>query len=123
MRWMRSKRMPFMGVVSYSLYLWHEPLMLSLEKHNILEFKSEAVWPLSTIALITAGLFVAWLSYHAIEVPGQRLRRLLEIHRTRPPKRIWRSGVHPTRVDLRHRVVDPGGVVRRRAAAPQPAGL
>lgn len=92
MRWMRSPTMQFMGIVSYSLYLWHEPLMLSLEKHHVLVFKEQAVWPLSTLALIVAGLFVAWLSYHVIEVPGQRLRRLLAIHRTHPPKRIWRSG-------------------------------
>jgi peptidoglycan/LPS O-acetylase OafA/YrhL/peroxiredoxin len=92
MRWMRSKSLQFMGMVSYSLYLWHEPLMISLEKHHILVFKDQAVWPLSCLALITMGLFVAWLSYHLIEVPGQRLRRLLQIHRTRPPKRIWRSG-------------------------------
>lgn len=92
MRWMRSRSLQFLGVVSYSLYLWHEPLMLSLEKHHILVFKVEAVWPLSCAALIVVGLCVAWLSYHVIEVPGQRLRRLLAIHRTATPRRLRRAG-------------------------------
>jgi peroxiredoxin len=92
MRLLRARPLQFMGLVSYSLYLWHEPLMLSLQKHHILYFKDPVAWPLSVAALIAIGLFVAWLSYHLIEVPGQNLRRLLQIHRPRSAKRSWRSG-------------------------------
>jgi peptidoglycan/LPS O-acetylase OafA/YrhL/peroxiredoxin len=92
MRLLRARPLQFMGLVSYSLYLWHEPLMLSLQKHHVLYFKDPVAWPLSVAALITIGLFVAWLSYHLIEVPGQSLRRLLQIHRPRSAKHIWRSG-------------------------------
>jgi peptidoglycan/LPS O-acetylase OafA/YrhL/peroxiredoxin len=92
MRMLRARPLQFLGVVSYSLYMWHEPLMRSLEKHHILVFKEPTTWPLSVAALITIALFTAWASYHLIEVPGQALRRLLQISRTRPPKRLTRSG-------------------------------
>jgi peptidoglycan/LPS O-acetylase OafA/YrhL/peroxiredoxin len=93
MRLLRAKPLQFTGVVSYSLYLWHEPLMLTLEKHHILVFKDvPATWPFSTAALLVIAMFVAWLSYHIIEVPGQRLRHLLQIHRTRTTQSTWRSG-------------------------------
>lgn len=92
MRFCRSKAVQFTGVVSYSLYMWHEPLMLSLEKHHVLNFTNAVTWPLSTLALIAIALVVAWASYHLIEVPGQRLRRLLQIHRPRAPHRVWRTG-------------------------------
>ncbi|MFP5364569.1 MAG: acyltransferase family protein [Thermoleophilia bacterium] len=92
MRIMRSAPLQFGGLVSYSLYLWHEPLMLSLEKHDVLVFKDPAVWPLSCLALVALGLVLAWASYHLIEVPGQQLRRLLQIHRPRQPRRLERSG-------------------------------
>ena len=92
MRLLRLRPLQFLGLVSYSLYMWHEPLMRSLEKHHILVFNDASVWPLSLAALLMIALFVAWASYHLIEVPGQALRRLLQISRTRPPKRLWRSG-------------------------------
>lgn len=93
MRLLRAKGVQFTGVVSYSLYIWHEPLMIALEKHHILVFKDQpATWPLATAALIGLGLVIAWVSYHVIEVPGQRLRRLLQIHRTKPIKPARRSG-------------------------------
>ena len=94
-RWMRlcrSKAVQFTGIVSYSLYMWHEPLMISLEKHHVLNFSNRTTWPLSTLALIAIALVVAWASYHLIEMPGQRLRHLLQIHRPRAPHRIWRTG-------------------------------
>jgi peptidoglycan/LPS O-acetylase OafA/YrhL/peroxiredoxin len=92
MRLMRSTPVQFTGIVSYSLYMWHEPLMISLEKHHVLNFTNTTTWPLSTLALIAIALVVAWASYHLIEMPGQRLRRLLQIHRPRAPHRVWRTG-------------------------------
>lgn len=92
MRALRSAPVQFTGVVSYSLYIWHEPLMLFLKKHHILNFTDPNIWPFSTASLVAIGLVVAWLSYRFIEVPGGNLRRLLQIHKPRPPREVWRSG-------------------------------
>ena len=92
MRLMRSRAVQFTGVVSYSLYMWHEPLMITLEKHHVLNFSNRVTWPLSTLALVAAALVVAWVSYHLIEIPGQRLRHLLQIHRPRAPRHLRRFG-------------------------------
>lgn len=92
MRLLRARWLQFLGVVSYSLYIWHEPLMRSLQKHNVLVFDQTATWPLATAALLMSCLFLAWASYHLIEVPGQALRRLLQVSRTRQPRRLTRSG-------------------------------
>src|SRR3954451_20582885 len=66
--------------------------MIMLEKHHVLNFSNRVTWPLSTLALVAAGLVVAWVSYHLIEIPGQRLRHLLQIHRPRAPRRLRRTG-------------------------------
>jgi peptidoglycan/LPS O-acetylase OafA/YrhL/peroxiredoxin len=92
LRVMRSAPLQFLGIVSYSLYLWHEPLMLMLEKHHLLIFKEHATWPLCSIALVIVSVFVAWISYHVIEVPGQRLRALLRVKRPTLPAQLWRRG-------------------------------
>lgn len=97
MRLLRARPIQFLGLVSYSLYLWHEPIMIALEKHHILVFKQDpSIWPFSCLALICASVFVAWISYHLIEVPGQRLRKLLKIPRAtirKPAQRIGELAV------------------------------
>ncbi len=59
------------GVSSYSLYLWHDPLLKALARSS---------WGLSGwIELLAVGLpiclLVAFISYAVIEVPALRLRR------------------------------------------------
>jgi peptidoglycan/LPS O-acetylase OafA/YrhL/peroxiredoxin len=92
MRFLRSGPVQFTGVVSYSLYIWHEPLMLFLKKHHILDFTDERVWPFSTAALVAIGLALAWVSWRFIEIPGGNLRKLLQIHRPRVARRLRRVG-------------------------------
>jgi peptidoglycan/LPS O-acetylase OafA/YrhL/peroxiredoxin len=86
-RWMkilRSRPLQYLGMISFSLYLWHEPVMLWLEKHGLLVFKGDpAIWPLSCLATITVSIAVGSLSYRLVEAPGERLRKLLRIRR--PP--------------------------------------
>jgi peptidoglycan/LPS O-acetylase OafA/YrhL/peroxiredoxin len=92
LRIMRSVPLQFLGMVSYSLYLWHEPIMLALEKHHILVFKEHATWPLCSIALVIVSVFAAWISYHVIEIPGQRLRALLKVKQPTAPAELRRLG-------------------------------
>jgi peptidoglycan/LPS O-acetylase OafA/YrhL len=67
-----------LGVISYSLYLWHEPLMLLLANAGIIPAAGagSVFWP-TLLVLVPASVALAWISYHAIEVPGNYLRRLV----------------------------------------------
>jgi peptidoglycan/LPS O-acetylase OafA/YrhL len=76
-RFLRSRPLQLWAVVGFSLYLWHEPVMIQLVKWHILYFRDPVAWPLATIGLIVSATVVAWLSYRLIEQPGVRLQKLL----------------------------------------------
>jgi peptidoglycan/LPS O-acetylase OafA/YrhL/peroxiredoxin len=93
MRFLRNRILQFLGVVSFSLYLWHEPMMLMLEKHHILIYKGmPAAWPLTVLAEIAIVAPLSYLSYRLIEVPGQHLRKLLRVRQPQPAVELRRSG-------------------------------
>ena len=59
----------FCGIVSYSLYLWHLPVILMLSKSDF--FTSYPGYPLAAYLLtaVPLSLLCAWLSYRYIEAP------------------------------------------------------
>lgn len=62
----------FIGLISYSLYLWHWPIFVFFKFYNIIELGS---W--QKIGLIIISVFLSFLSYRFIETPI-RLRRVFE---------------------------------------------
>lgn len=58
-----GKRMVWIGLLSYSLYLWHWPIISFI---HIISFKKE-VNPWIFIAAIFASFLLAWLSYNFFE--------------------------------------------------------
>ncbi|MFC4639069.1 acyltransferase family protein [Deinococcus hohokamensis] len=65
-----------LGMMSYGLYLWHEPLMLELAKHQVLIRPDPgAFWPNALVLTLVAGA-VAALTYSLVEAPAQQLRHL-----------------------------------------------
>jgi peptidoglycan/LPS O-acetylase OafA/YrhL len=58
----------FIGLISYSLYLWHQPLQTRLHALFNRGVPSPAAWFLGTLTLIAIG----WLLYRLIEVPATR---------------------------------------------------
>jgi len=59
----------FCGVVSYSLYLWHLPLILALSKTSFfMDYQGYALGIYLIIATPLA-LLLAWLSYRFVELP------------------------------------------------------
>jgi peptidoglycan/LPS O-acetylase OafA/YrhL len=71
MRLLEWKVLAFVGVISYSYYLWHLPILESI---------GEASWePDSTVGLLAVSLPIclaaAYLSYRFVESPFLRLRR------------------------------------------------
>jgi len=76
-RMLAGRRLAWLGLVSYSLYLWHEPVLLYLDTHLHLNHAQDA-FPVIAVILLVASLPVAWLSYRVIERPLGRLRLLLD---------------------------------------------
>lgn len=57
--------MIFLGLISYSLYLWHWPLMVLIRyslNHNV-------AGPASMVGLLVLSLIFAWLSWRFVETP------------------------------------------------------
>ncbi len=81
-RWSRAlntKVLVVLGLVSYSLYLWHEPLILLLDGHGLLPGTSG--WgglAIDLAIVLPISIGVAWFSYHLIEKPGNAIRGLID---------------------------------------------
>ena len=73
----------WIGKISYSIYLWHMPLLFLTKKYLIpYEF---SLWFTSTIFLLLLFI-VSSLSYYLIEEGGFYIRRLLEAKNTKATK-------------------------------------
>ncbi len=73
LRFLDSRALVFLGMISYSLYLWHRvPIKIihRLEYYDLIGFVPEFVKP---ILIVLFSLLLAWLSYIAIEIPFQKL--------------------------------------------------
>ena len=69
--------LPWVGMVSYSLYLWHEPLLLALADLELVPTQSADAFGPTLLILLATGLLVAWVSYWVIEYPASHLRFFL----------------------------------------------
>ena len=80
--WVRFLSSPvpsFLGVISYSLYLWHEPVLLGLAGLGALPAQdSPAVFAVGLAILIPASILVGWLSYLVIERPAGTLAAVVD---------------------------------------------
>jgi peptidoglycan/LPS O-acetylase OafA/YrhL len=76
--WLKRESLAWLGRISYSLYLWHLPVLLAVVRFG---YGKMPLWSLLLISIVI-GLLIAWLMYLAIEKPSTRLA-----------KRIGRTGV------------------------------
>ncbi len=77
-RWhalLRARWLTGVGLVSFSLYIWHEPLMLLLYDTGALP-RSQAGFLPAAVLVVAAGVLVATVSYWAVEYPGSLLAGL-----------------------------------------------
>jgi peptidoglycan/LPS O-acetylase OafA/YrhL len=81
-RFLNWRPMIFIGVLSYSLYLWQEPFLNRLSNHPINWF------PLNLICVVGAAL----ASYYLVERPFLELRRRIERSMAKPQAAAVPSG-------------------------------
>lgn len=65
----------WLGLLSYSTYMWHEPIMMLLE-HTGFTTRSGSALALTTLLVLVVSVAAGWLSYHVIEKPTGKLRML-----------------------------------------------
>ena len=72
-RFLGSRVMVALGLVSYGIYLWHEAAIEAFLKWRHLVIFQPALWQLGLFVLVTS-ILVATASYHGIEKPALRLK-------------------------------------------------
>src|SRR5271166_1121163 len=87
------------GDVSYSLYLLHLPIGVSLIGclSHWLPYSGSYIILLDVVGLAASGL-VAWIMYQAIEKPSQEMSSAIRFTR-RQPERASRAAIAATAVD------------------------
>jgi peptidoglycan/LPS O-acetylase OafA/YrhL len=70
-----------LGAVSYSLYVWHEPVLLYLADHHVVLSQAAHTFVPGTLLLLAVALAVGTLSWILIERPALTLGRALERER------------------------------------------
>ncbi|MFC0037687.1 acyltransferase family protein [Actinomadura rayongensis] len=95
-RLLRSRVLTAIGLVSYSVYMWHEPIMITLDRAGLIP-TSQSAFPLAFVVMLAAVLPAATLSYWLIEYPSALLRRLR--HPTRGSRDFYAAINQPARYD------------------------
>jgi peptidoglycan/LPS O-acetylase OafA/YrhL len=79
-RVVQARPLVFAAAISYSLYLWHEPVLMLMHSHHMLS-QEPGAFPLVAVVLLAVSAPVAYLSYRGIERPAAFMRLLLEPRR------------------------------------------
>ena len=77
-RWARVfawRPFTLLGLISYSTYMWHEPILRALSDLGVTT-RSVSGLPWSSLAVVVLSLLAGALSYRVIEVPTSKLRLL-----------------------------------------------
>ncbi len=67
-----NQPMTFLGVISYSLYLWHYPMLSAMQQLGWMNGAHAAAWIVVLFAALPAIVLVSWLSYRYVEKPFLR---------------------------------------------------
>jgi peptidoglycan/LPS O-acetylase OafA/YrhL len=75
-RWGRAlscRPLLWLGAISYSIYLWHEPVLLALAGWEGQVRQTPGAFLPDTVTVVVASILVGWLSYSLIERPTSQL--------------------------------------------------
>ncbi|GGC67587.1 acyltransferase [Hoyosella rhizosphaerae] len=96
-RTLATPTLMWLGLISYSVYIWHEPLMLAMSDWRWINFQSSATWPLATALLLVLTMLVGGVSYWVIERSALNIAGLFTREgRLKDPYRAERYGLTPT---------------------------
>jgi peptidoglycan/LPS O-acetylase OafA/YrhL len=73
------------GVMSYSIFLWHEPLVRWLEGHGLTRGGSAGAFGLDLALVVAVTLVLSSATYRYVEVPALRLKRRRRTSRVPAP--------------------------------------
>jgi peptidoglycan/LPS O-acetylase OafA/YrhL len=69
----------YVGLISYSVYLWHLPVILFLKEHGVLFKSGNAAFVGNLIIVAAFVLALASITYYLVEKPAMNLRGLLPV--------------------------------------------
>ena len=78
-RWGRAlscRPLLWLGAISYSIYLWHEPVLLALAGWHGLVRQAPGDFLRDTAIVLVVSVLAGWLSYSLIERPTSQLGRV-----------------------------------------------
>ena len=78
LRALETRPVVFVGLVSYSLFLWHEPLIRSLQAHGLTLGGTSGFFT-SLVLFLVVSLAAASLTYRYVEKPFLRKKRVISI--------------------------------------------
>ncbi|WP_419992476.1 acyltransferase family protein [Streptomyces boninensis] len=95
-RWLSWAPMVSLSTVSYSIYLWHEPILRAIAGRGVLpEPGTWWAWPLTAVILLAVSVPLSYLSYHVIEATALQIMgafdsrgRPREYHTPLPPPEL-----------------------------------
>jgi peptidoglycan/LPS O-acetylase OafA/YrhL len=67
----------YIGLISYSIYLWHEPMIYFLQRHGILKGSGAGTLAVDLLIVLAIVLALASTTYYLIEKPAMSLRGTL----------------------------------------------
>ncbi|MGZ4418759.1 MAG: acyltransferase family protein, partial [Gaiellaceae bacterium] len=72
-RLLESRWLVGLGVISYSIFLWHDPLIFALRDHG-LTFAGRGGLVANLAIVFAATVLLSWLTYRLVEAPALRLK-------------------------------------------------
>ena len=77
-RFLGARPLLILGTISYSVYIWHEPVLRLLATHNVVFTESNGPFLAGAAVLLPLALLAGWLSYWIVEYPVMQVKTALD---------------------------------------------
>jgi peptidoglycan/LPS O-acetylase OafA/YrhL len=79
-RWSRAlsrRTLLWLGTISYSIYVWHEPIVLALRHSHDVVRQAYGAFVVDTVVVVTLSIVAGWVSYLLIQRPTRQLEAIM----------------------------------------------